>query len=67
MLSFEKQETKGRAEMLALFDAGTFVEGIINRNGDGPCPFEAAVMDIRNPAEALAAIRAKRAAMQKGA
>lgn len=48
-------------------DAGTFVEGIINRNGDGPCPFEAAVMDIQDPVEALAAIRAKRAAMQKGA
>ena len=26
MLNFEKQETKGRTEMLALFDAGTFVE-----------------------------------------
>ncbi len=48
-------------------DAETFVEGIINRAGDGPCPFEAAVMDIRDAREALAAIRAKRAAMQKGA
>lgn len=48
-------------------DAEVFVEGIINRAGDGPCPFEAAVMNIQDAGEALAAIRAKRAAMQKGA
>lgn len=47
--------------------ADLFVEGIINRAGDGPCPFEAAVMDIQNPQDALAAIRAKRAALRKGA
>ena len=47
-------------------DAEQFVEGIINRAGDGPCPFEAAVMHIHDPQEALTAIRAKRAAMQKG-
>lgn len=35
------------------------VDGIINRRGTGPCPFEAAVMDIHNPQEALAAIRRK--------
>lgn len=35
------------------------VDGIINRKGTGPCPFEAAVMDIRDPQEALAAIRRK--------
>ena len=36
MLSFEKQETKGRAEMLALFDAGTFVEtgAFVRRKGE---------------------------------
>ena len=39
--------------------AGTFVSGIINRRGTGPCPFEAAVMDIHTPEEALAAIRHK--------
>ena len=39
--------------------ADTFVEGIINRAGTGPCPFEAAVMDIHDPQEALAAIRKK--------
>lgn len=45
-------------------NAETFVEGIINRRGDGPCPFEAAVMDIRDAREALAAIRRKRRQMQ---
>ena len=35
------------------------VEGIINRRGTGPCPFEATVMDIHDPNEALAAIRRK--------
>ena len=58
------------AEVLRLHgisvQADTFVDGIINRNGDGPCPFEAAVMDIRNPQEALVAIRNKRSQMQKG-
>ena len=47
--------------------AGTFVEGIINRKGDGPCPFEAAVMEITDAREALTAIRKKREQMQKGA
>lgn len=42
---------------------GTLVDGIINRRGTGPCPFEAAVMDIRDSREALAAIRAKMAQM----
>lgn len=42
MLSLEKQETKGRAEMLALFDAGTFVEtgAFVRRAGDGE-PYDA--------------------------
>ena len=39
------------------------VDGIINRRGTGPCPFEAAVMDITDADEALRAIRAKMAAM----
>ena len=38
---------------------GSLVDGIINRRGTGPCPFEAAVMDIHTPEEALAAIRHK--------
>lgn len=35
MFNFEKQETKGRTEMLALFDAGTFVEtgAFVRRKG----------------------------------
>lgn len=40
-------------------EAGTLVDGIINRRGTGPCPFEAAVMDIADPAQALEAIRRK--------
>ena len=39
--------------------ADTFVEGIINRAGTGPCPFEDAVMAITDPQEALTAIRNK--------
>ena len=38
---------------------GKLVDGIINRRGTGPCPFEAAVMDITDPGEALGAIRKK--------
>ena len=39
--------------------AEILVDGIINRRGDGPCPFEAAVIDIADAPAALAAIRAK--------
>lgn len=46
--------------------AGTFVEGIINRKGTGPCPFEAAVMDIQDARKALTAIRSKRKQLQEG-
>ena len=45
------------------FEAATLVDGIINRRGDGPCPFEAAVMEIHNAEDALAAIRSKLAQM----
>ena len=38
---------------------GSMVDGIINRRKTGPCPFEAAVMDIYTAEEALAAIRSK--------
>ena len=48
-------------------EADLFVEGIINRAGDGPCPFEAAVMEIQDAKEALTAILAKRAELRKGA
>lgn len=46
--------------------ADTFVAGIINRSGTGPCPFEAAVMDIQDAETALTAIRSKRSQMQEG-
>ncbi len=58
------------AEVLKAYNieayADTFVEGIINRAGNGPCPFEAAVMDIHNAPEALEAIRCTRRQLQKG-
>ncbi len=38
---------------------GTKVANIINRAGDGICPFEAAVMSINNPDDAYNAILAK--------
>lgn len=38
---------------------GLEVDGIINRRRTGPCPFEAAVMEITDPETALAAIRKK--------
>ena len=43
--------------------AGQLVDGIINRKGTGPCPFEAAVMEITDSQEALAAIRRRLAQM----
>ena len=46
-------------------EAGTFVEGIINRSGTGPCPFEAAVLGIQDAREALAAIREKRSQLME--
>ena len=46
-------------------EAETFVDGIINRTGTGPCPFEAAVMGITDPVEALTAIRNKRRQLQE--
>ena len=44
-------------------NAGLLVDGIINRKGTGPCPFEAAVLEINTPTEALTAIRNKMAQM----
>ena len=58
------------AEVLKAYNieayADTFVDGIINRSGTGPCPFEAAVMNIQDARDALAAIRCTRIKMQKG-
>ena len=39
------------------------VESIIHRKGTGPCPFEAAVMEIKDSQEALTAIHNKIAQM----
>ena len=38
---------------------GTLVRNIINRRGDGICPFEEAVLSIQDPTEAYASIRQK--------
>lgn len=46
--------------------ADTFADGIINRTGTGPCPFEAAVLNIQDAREALAAIRNKRRQLLEG-
>ncbi len=42
----------------------TLVENIINRRGDGICPFEAAVLPCQEPHLAYAAIREKMAALR---
>ena len=41
------------------------VPGIINRRGNGPCPFEEAVLDISAPELALTAIRKKQFVMRQ--
>ncbi len=46
--------------------AGTLTDGIVNRQGNGPCPFEAAVLHIQDPDQALLAIRAKMAQLTGG-
>ncbi len=43
---------------------GCLVEGIVNREGNGPCPFEDAVSDVFDKEEALKRILAKMQAMQ---
>lgn len=44
-------------------ETARLVDGIINRKGTGPCPFEEAVMNISDTGEALTAIRAKLSSM----
>ena len=46
-----------------VLEAHGMTEGIINRKRTGPCPFEAAVMNITDAQAALSAIRAKLAQM----
>ncbi len=54
-----------RAALSLLYDAkiavdyDTLVDHIINRTGDDICPFEKAVLDIRNPETAYTIIREK--------
>ena len=43
---------------------GTAVDNIINRKGDGICPFEAAVLDLTSPDAAYKAVREKMAEMK---
>lgn len=47
-----------------LVQVDTLTDGIINRAGTGPCPFEAAVLHITDAELALAAIRKKMAQME---
>lgn len=42
---------------------GELAEYIVNRSGDGMCPFEAAVLDIEDPARAYSAIKRKMSEM----
>lgn len=44
---------------------GREVAGIINRRGDGPCPFEAAVLDVTEPGVALDVIRRQQFRMRQ--
>ena len=55
--------SRSAAEVLRKYGIGVACEktvpNIINRKGDGICPFEAAVMEIDDPDRAYAAIREK--------
>lgn len=55
--------SKPAAEYLSktniVFSYGTLTEKIINRNGDGLCPMETAVLDINDPKKGLTAIKNK--------
>ena len=44
---------------------GKLVSGIINRQGDGPCPMEQATTGIQDPQQALEAIRQALAKLKK--
>ena len=46
---------------------GSLVPGIVNRTGDGPCPMEAAVMELEDPVLAREALRNKLAALAAAA
>ncbi len=57
VISRSALDTLKNAGIHAEYD--TLVENIINRAGDGICPFEQAVLDIAQPQLAYRAIRAK--------
>lgn len=46
------------------YEYETLTENIVNRSGDDLCPMEKTVMDIAAPEDALAALKAKAAAMK---
>ncbi len=46
------------------YESGEQVDVIINRQGTGMCPMEQTVLEITDPAEALAALKVKVAQMQ---
>ena len=64
VLSQGAKEVLDQHQIPVAFDS--LVPHIINRRGDGICPFEAAVMAIRDPEDALIAIRNKRRQIQEG-
>lgn len=65
VMSYPAREVLEKAGITT--QAEKLVEGIINRKGTGPCPFEAAVLTIDTPEEALEAIRWKMAQMHSAA
>ena len=46
------------------FEAETFTEKIVNRQGTGMCPMEETVLSITDPQEAFCALKAKVSALQ---
>ena len=63
VMSTPAREVLEAASIPALCDRE--VPGIINRRGDGPCPFENAVLGIRDPDTALTAIRNQQLRMRQ--
>ena len=65
VMSTPAREVLEAAGIPAFCDTET--KGIINRRGDGPCPFENAVLGITDPMEALTAIRKQQLRMRQPA
>ena len=47
-----------------VYEADTFTDKIVNRQGTGMCPMEQTVLEISDPQEAFFALKAKIAALQ---